>query len=330
MNYDEAKRLMNNSYFKGSYRKFCDEVMEKKGLEFNQWVKHRINDSFGLKDNDLRWCWRNTINTHPYCFCDLYNFSVELGMEKLDFTNSGYWLSNLKKLWLFIEDKWELFFTTNIESKYYNKLLLRTNKSWSIGQITTIAFLFVYREIFKNYKFQKLSFSFDRGDPDDFNGIDVRILTITGEEFTIQIKNGNFYKDKNSFFINSSVNDLKSPATHYCFVSIENNETKIIVLKNKKEEIIRDGETYIFPIELLENDVIIKNMPIPQKLYEILMFCYDNKIVFDLKNKPEENNKVTWEINPQKIVIITIGDFHDTNLENLLSEKLIELKNTFK
>ena len=330
MNYDEAKRLMNNSYFKGSNKKFCNDVMEKKGLEFNQWVRHGINNLFGLKDDDFRWCWRNSINTHPYCFCDLYNFSVQLGMEEMDFSNSGLWLSNLKKLWLFIEDKWELFFTNNIETKYYNQLLLRTNKSWSIGQITTIAFLFVYREIFKNYNFKSLSYSFDRGDLDDFNGIDVRILTTTNEEFTIQIKNGIFQKTKDSFLINSSVNDLRSPATHYCFVEIQNNETKIVVLKNIVENIIREGEVYKFPLELLENSEIIKNMPIPQKLHEILMFCANNKIVFDLKNKPEEPNNVTWEINPEKIVIVTIGDFKDEKLNDYLSNKFTELKEAFK
>jgi hypothetical protein len=251
-------------------------------------------------------------------------------MPELDFSNSGLWLSNLKKLWLFIETKWELFFTDNIEIKYFYKLLLRTNKSWSIGQITTIAFLFVYREVFKDFKFSKLSFSFDRGDLDDFNGIDVRILTTSGKEFTIQIKNGNFERNENSFTITSSVNDLRSPATHYCYVSINNNETKIAVFKNDVEKITQNGEIYTFPLELLENEVIIKNMPIPQKLHEILMFCHENKIVFDLKNNEGEENNVSWSSIPQKIVTVTIGDFKKENLAEYISTKFEELKEALK
>ena len=113
-------------------------------------------------------------------------------MNELDFSNRNQWFNNIKKLWIFLESKWELFFTDNKETKYYYQLLLRTNKSWSNGQITTIAFLYVFREIFKGYEFKKIHFSLDRGDLDDFGGIDIRIFTKTGEEFTIQVKSGEF------------------------------------------------------------------------------------------------------------------------------------------
>lgn len=330
MIYSEAKILMNNSYFKECHKKVCNDVMERKGLEFNHWVRHNINGKFGLKDNDLRWCWRNSINTHPYCFCDLYNFSVDLGMNELDFSNRNQWFNNIKKLWIFLESKWELFFTDNKETKYYYQLLLRTNKSWSNGQITTIAFLYVFREIFKGYEFKKIHFSLDRGDLDDFGGIDIRIFTKTGEEFTIQVKSGEFQENLNSFSLTSSVNDLRSPATHYCFVDIKNNQTKVVVFKNEKEKISRSEEIYFFPKELLENKVIIKNMPVPQILHEILTHCAKNKIVFDLKNNQEEINNITWVFEPEKVVTVTISNFKDENLNKYLFEKFEELKEALK
>lgn len=328
MYYTKCKTLMNNYGFKTIYKERCNSVMKSKGLELNHWIKHN-NGLFGLVDKFGRWCWRNTINTHPYCFLYLYNFLIELGYDDIDFEDESKWEENINLFWDLIELKWELFFTDNIETKYYHKLMLRTNKSWSVGQITTIAFLFVYREIFDGYEFKKLSYSFDRGDLDDFIGIDVTIVTKDDLVITVQIKNGKFVERNSSYSVMSSVNDLKSRANHYCFVDIQENETKIVVFKNEIEKIERYGETYLFSKELLINKEISKNMQIPQTLNDILIFCAKNDIVFDLKNNNGEENKMEWAIEPEKIVTITIGDFKDENLSNYLADQFIELQKLF-
>ena len=329
MYYSDAKRLINNYTFKEIYKNTCNDVMKRKGLECNQWVIHEINDLPGLKDKENRWCWRNTINTHPYCFLELYKISRELGCDEIDFFDESNRVENIKKLWDFLESKWELIFTDNIESKYFYKLLLRTNKSWSIGQITTVAFLYVFREIFQGYEFKKIHFSLDRGDPLDFIGIDIQIVTKDNEEITIQVKSGEFIERTSSYSLTSSVSDLRSKANHYCYVDITENLTKIVVFKNEKEQIERYGETYVFPKKLLVNKVITKNMAIPQTLQEILAHCAKNEIVFDLKNRTGEENNITWTNEPEKIVTITIGDFKDENLGKYLLEQFEELKKAF-
>lgn len=330
MNYNEAKRLMNNFDFKTIYKDSCNDVMKRKGLEYDQYVKHSINQKFGLKDKDNKWCWRNTINTHPYCFTELYKISRELGCTEIDFFDISKKYENIKKLWEFLESKWELIFTDNIESKYFYKLMFLTNKSWSVGQITTISFLYSFKEVFENEKFKKIYFSLDRGDLLDFLGIDVVLVTNKNEKITIQIKNGKFIERSSLYQISSSVNDFKSIATHYCFVNIEENETKIIVLKNEKKQISEYYNSYTFDKELLVNKPIIKNMVVTQKLHEMLIFCAENKIIFDLKNKEGEENNISWSLNSEKIVTIIIGDFKNENLGNYISTKFEELKETLK
>lgn len=330
MNYRDAKRFMDNYTLKVIYKDTCNDVMKRKGSEYDQFVKHSINGKFGLKDKYGRWCWRNTINTHPYCFLELYKISQELGCDEIDFFDNSNQLDNIKKLWRFLESKWELIFTDNIESKYFYRLMFLTNKSWSVGQITTIAFLYSFREIFEGKKFKKIHFSLDRGDILDFLGIDVQIITKENEKITIQVKNGKFTERRSNYEITSSVNDLKSIATHYCFVNIQENETEIITFKNEKEFIVPYFNSFTFEKKILENKPIIKNMIITQKLHEMLIFCAENKIIFDLKNKEGEENNVSWLLSPEKIVTVTIGDFKDENLGNYISTKLDELKEALK
>ena len=330
MYYHEAKRLMDDYTFKMNYKDECNDVMKKKGLENNQWVEHEINGKFGLKDKDNRWCWRNTINTHPNCFAELYNISQELGCDEIDFYDKSNKLENIKKLWSFLENNWELIFTDNIESKYFYKLLLKTNKSWSLGQITTIAFLYIFREIFEDKEFKKINFSLDRGDILDFKGIDIELITKENEEITIQVKTGQFTERTSKYSLTSSVNDLKSIATHYCFVNIQENETKIIVFKNEKKLIENYPPVHTFSKKLLINKPITKNMVIPQKLHEMLIFCAENKIVFDLKNNEDEENNVSWSLSPEKIVTVTIGDFKKEDLGDYVSTKFEELKEALK
>lgn len=330
MNYHDAKRFMNNYTFKVNNKNACNDVMKRKGLEYDQWIKHSINEKFGLKDKDGRWCWRNTINTHPYCFLELYKISQELGYDEIDFFDESNQLENIKKLWSWLESNWELIFTDNIESKYFYRLMFLTNKSWSVGQITTIAFLYTFREIFEDKEFKKIHFSLERGDLLDFVGIDIKIITKENEEITIQVKNGKFTERNSNYEISSSVNDLKSIATHYCFVNIQEDETKIIVFKNEKELIIPYFNSYTFEKELLVNKPITKNMIIPQKLHEMLIFCAENKIVFDLKNKEGEENNISWSLSPEKIVTVTIGDFKEENLGDYISTKFDELKEALK
>jgi hypothetical protein len=74
----------------------------------------------------------------------------------------------------------------------------------------------------------------------------------------------------------------------------------------------------------------MNNMSISDKLNEILIFCANKKIDFNL-TKEGSNNKIEYtEESTNKKLNIIIGDLEDKNLFNLLDDKLKELKNLFK
>jgi hypothetical protein len=330
MIYATANKLFGYKKFKDIYKVACNKVMESEGSKIHEWVLHSKNNKYGLKDGNGYWCWRNTINTHPNCFVSLNKFSQELGLPEIDFLDESNWLENCTKFWEFLQKNWLLIFTNRIESKYHNELRLKTNRSWSVGQITTIAFLYVFREIFNQKKFKKIGFSFDRGDNLDFMGIDVELFTLDDEYITIQVKSGEFKERTSNFSLTSSINDLRAQANHYCYVDIQENNTSVVVFRKDKNKIEVIGDLFLFEKDLLVNKVINKNMEVPQTLQKILTFCFENKIVFDLKNEMGETNKMEWEMEPEKVVTITIGDFKDTNLGSYLLGKFNELKELFK
>lgn len=81
--------------------------------------------------------------THPYCFWN-YRIYLELGNPELDFFNDSLWNKTIKTFWSVLEENWLSIFTNQVEKKYYQILRFRTNKSWKVGQITTISFLLCF------------------------------------------------------------------------------------------------------------------------------------------------------------------------------------------
>jgi len=325
MYYNQAKELMSNKTFKNTYRRKCDRVMETQGKKFNMWVDYfHKNGLPGLIDNRGRWCWKNTINTNPSCFVILYKFYISLGGEPIDFTDYGRINSNLDKFWSFLEVHWELIFTTNIDTKYHSELSFATNKSWSIGQITTIAFLYVYKNFFPNIIIKKIDFDLDRGDPNDFKGIDVIFYKNLNDKITIQIKEGKFYKTVEGYVVDGAVNDLKYTTTFYSYVNLEDN--KIILLRNNKSLITRKNSSIIFDEQLYMEDLEYGNETVSKILFDILKFCVEKKIIFDLQNEKNDETTIEYVDSPEKILTINIKDFKDESLYELLEKKLKELQ----
>ena len=171
MDYYYFKNLFQNSKFKKLYKEKCNEVLKRKGMEFGQWKHFEKNGEYGLVDENGIWCWRNAINTHPYCLHDFYYLYLESFKVELDFSDELYYRGKIERLWNFIEDNWELYFTTNKESKYFHKFRLRNNQSWTKGQITVIALGYNLKDLFGEIKEMKGSIDLERGGKNDFKGI---------------------------------------------------------------------------------------------------------------------------------------------------------------
>lgn len=65
------------------------------------------------------------------------------------------------------------------------------------------------------------------------------------------------------------------------------------------------------------------------KLTEILVFCANNKIKFDLY-KVDGVNSIEYIESPEKTLIIKIGVIDEKELFTLLNNKIEELKHLFK
>lgn len=311
--------------FKKIYRERFDDLTKKSGEKLGIWGLSNKNNQYGIIDEDGDWSWRNTPNTHPYCLHDFWYLYREKTGKSLNFDNSLYYKYRINELLDFVEENWELFFTTNIETKYYLSFMLRCNKSWTIGQITLLCVVFNIKKLFPELNNISLKYGLSRGDTNDFKGID---LIVTGVNYlgdiltyTIQIKNGTcvYSEYYDAYEVKSSVNDLSSPADYYCFVNISDNKSNIWLFKNDKKHIEKKDDKFIFKKNLFDNRKMEEFDEISQKLMEISKFCFKNKIEIKITNKGYENS-LTWNILPEKVLNLTLGDFNDVNLYKLLSE----------
>lgn len=332
MTYTECKNFMDDYGFKKLYMIGFNQVNEKNGKKYNCWGYHKKNGKYGILDLESIWCWRNTLNTHPFCFFLLIKYYEEFtGNEFKISDNPLYYGPAVRKLMKFVDDNWELFFTKNIETKYYHEFAFACNRSWSTGQVTsiTVADKKTLSELFPNLNIISVECDIERGNPDDFKGKDI-IFRTDEREYSIQVKSGTYYFDEinQCYVVKSSVNDLRAECDFYCIVNVQKDKTNIIVFKNDITKIKKEYGYTIFKKETFETEMS-KNIETTQKLMEILQFCGENKVLFNLTNTESENN-IGIISDPGISFNISISNFEDLNLLKLLDEKFIELKNLIK
>ena len=320
MKYNDFKKLFNTN-FKKEWMDKCDIVFRSEGIRLGIYKKHKKYLNYGIIDKYGRWCWRNTINTHPNAALSLYNYYLKFGNPKLNFFENRTESINL--IFDFIKKNFELLFTENITSEYFRVFELLTNKSWSKGQITTISFFLCCKYFFPDVDFYE--YTLERGDPDDFNGIDGKLHMKSGQIETVQIKSGESTSALvgSYYIVKGAVNYLKSKSDYYCYVCVDTDITYILVFNNYPTKMIFSVDQILVEKELIINKKQT-NLMITQTLMEILKLCAKNNFVFDLKNDEPlqyfliEENKVT----------ISIPNFEDESLEPMLLENFENLKKT--
>jgi len=321
MTFNDFKTFFSSN-LKWVYRDKCDAVLKRQYTKFGKYGFCDKNEKFGILDEHGGWGFENTINTNSRCALELYNIYLEFGNDKLDFFEDVE--NSVNKLWKFIEENFELLLTYNIETKYYHRFRLICNLSWSRGQITSVLFYLIHRNIFPNTINTELKL--ERGLFLDLKGIDGVLEQKDGTEISLQIKSGTFTKKKSFYIVEGAQNDFNSPANYYCYINIGEVNNQIIVFENKKEILIPNNSQCIVDEEIVKYVEMENNEIISKKLMEILLFCSKNQFVFELKNnEPENGFKI--DIEPEKIVTISIKEFEDENLYNLLEENFNKLKN---
>jgi hypothetical protein len=195
--------------------------------------------------------------------------------------------------------------------------------------------MYKIRELFSEYKIINMDFALERGDPNDFKGIDVTITTQTKdvnevkEKIKIQVKGGKVIdSNEKGYTISGAANDLKADVDYWCYVDIKNNETDIILFQNLNRYIQRVGYNILFKKEITHPIIIKESIMVAEKLNEIAKYCFENKILIEIEHLPGSINEIVIHSQPEKMINVKIADFKDSQLEQLLIDKFKELKET--
>ncbi len=196
--------------------------------------------------------------------------------------------------------------------------------------------MYKIRKIFDEFKIIDMDFALERGDPNDFKGIDV-ILTIetkdiykNREKIKIQVKGGRVISyNEEGYLVSGSANDLKADVNYWCYIDIKDKKTEIVLFQNINRYIERIGYNILFKKEIIHPIKIEESIMVPEKLDEIAKYCYDKKILIEIEHLPQGVNEVILQKDPEKIINIKIADFKDKNLIILLTNKFDELKKFF-
>ena len=130
------------------------------------------------------------------------------------------------------------------------------------------------------------------------------------------------------FLVSGSPNDLTYKEDYYGYANVDEFKqvTSVIIFENKKQ-IFKDSEDYIN----VNSDLVfyekIENMPIPEKLNELLVLCGKSDIEFIIKTN-ESVNEVSLDEN-EKTLTINVFDFEDKELEIKITQKIEDLKKRF-
>lgn len=314
--------------WKSHYFRESQSCFKKHFEPLNKW-RPNIKDpkKYGHYNDENLWSWTNRINTHPNCCLSFYNWATKYNPNIfVDFGNPEYHEYNAKKMWEFIDKFFDLIFTTATTDKYLRELKVKCQKSWNNGNITVIAIILSLSNAFGNIT--DIDFTFDYGDGDDMSGVDLSFKLPNGELKTMQIKSGKYQNMGDEFLVDGSPNDLEYDADYYGYANIDSWKgfTSVIIFNNTTN-LYKKGKTIIVKKEY-EIYNKIQHMAIPEKLNELLILCGRKDIEFTLKRDQEKNNVVYDDTT--KSVTISISEFEDKELENLLNNKINELKELFK
>ena len=313
--------------WKSHYFREAQSCFEKHFTPLNKW-RQNPNDSttYGHFNDYNLWSWTNRINTHPNCCLSLYNWALKNNPKVfIDFGNPEFHEYNAKRMWVFADKYFDLIFTTKTTDKYYRELKTKCQKSWNNGNITMIAIIMSLVEAFKNVT--DIEYTYSYGDGEDMNGVDLS-FKINDTIKTMQIKSGKFINLGDEFHINGSPNDLKYNVDYYGYADVDywKGLSSVIIFENTSK-LYKEEKTIIVKTEYVKYDKI-KHMPIPEKLNELLVLCGRNDIEFILKRE-DEINSVIYD-NETKKIIINFIDSEDKEMETLLTNKIVELKETLK
>lgn len=332
LKYDDFKSLFDEGWdgFKGYYFNEAQRNFEKEYTKIGKWGWCQSREKSGILTEDGDWDDANRINTHPNLCKFFYEECIKDNPDIfVEFGNPQYHKDNVTKLWEFIIDNFDLYFTKKITSNYHNLIYGLLNQSWQRGNISLIIAVLYLKKFYPNI--QNIEFGFKTGDKNDMNGIDIEATLNDDTIIRIQVKGGR-YTDKNyggKYYVNGSSNDLKyDKCDYYIYTQTKYGSlpSSFIMFKNTTE-IGRKDKSIIVPADEIKFK-IQEDMGMPENLADLMKICGENNIQFQIK-KEEELNYIKLD-EENKTLIINFSDYEDDSLEKESVEMLNKLKEMFK
>ena len=332
LKYDDFKSLFDEGWdgFKGYYFNDAQRNFEKEYTKIGKWGWCQSREKSGILTEDGDWDDANRINTHPNLCKFFYEECIKDNPDIfVEFGNPQYHKDNVTKLWEFIIDNFDLYFTKKITSNYHNLIYGLLNQSWQRGNISLIIAVLYLKKFYPNI--QNIEFGFKTGDKNDMNGIDIEATLNDDTIIRIQVKGGR-YTDKNyggKYYVNGSSNDLKyDKCDYYIYTQTKYGSlpSSFIMFKNTTE-IGRKDKSIIVPADEIKFK-IQEDMGMPENLADLMKICGENNIQFQIK-KEEELNYIKLD-EENKTLIINFSDYEDDSLEKESVEMLNKLKEMFK
>jgi hypothetical protein len=332
LKYDDFKSLFDEGWdgFKGYYFNEAQRNFEKEYTKIGKWGWCQSREKSGILTEDGDWDDANRINTHPNLCKFFYEECIKDNPDIfVEFGNPQYHKDNVTKLWEFIIDNFDLYFTKKITSNYHNLIYGLLNQSWQRGNISLIIAVLYLKKFYPNI--QNIEFGFKTGDKNDMNGIDIEATLDDDTIIRIQVKGGR-YTDKNyggKYYVNGSSNDLKyDKCDYYIYTQTKYGSlpSSFIMFKNTTE-IGRKDKSIIVPADEIKFK-IQEDMGMPENLADLMKICGENNIQFQIK-KEEELNYIKLD-EENKTLIINFSDYEDDSLEKESVEMLNKLKEMFK
>lgn len=286
-----------------------------------------VNGVYNYFFNIWDWSWMNTINTN---YSAIYFLLRQLyKLEKRNFSVENF-EKNLKSELNFIEKslpKHRQFIFS--KGKVFRDMFFVTQKTWNLGIISIISTMITFS---KKYKIDISKINFKRGQKDDLmKGCDFKI-TIDGEEKVVQHKSTNIKQEGDCFVSTGFIYNEKTYRNNVDYISIE-YKNEIHLFKNSTDPNVCGMRNGIFFIKKTQKiDTMQKNLgKTSDFLKQINLICCKNNILFQFENCEEGENYFEDNLDSEiRTLRLFIHDYEDVNLNEILEEKLIKLKNLFQ
>lgn len=319
-NYNFFKNLFDVAWdgFQSPYYRETQACFEKHLNPLGLWKQHPTNPKkYGHITIEGEWDPSNRINTHPNVCKYFYEECIKHNpIMFIEFENPKYYEYNAKKMWNYLDENFDLYFTKKITTTHYNHIRHLLKKSWIAGVLSTIAIIPSIKKIFKDI--DGLEYTFKYGDDEDMKGIDIAVFFKNGDRKTFQIKSGSYINLRDEFLVTGAPNHLKYTTDYYGYVNIDDWTylVQIIIFENDKNRLKKDSDEYIH----IPADMVLyyktENMEIPKLLQIIFKDCSEKKIDFNIEKEGDKNQVIYDE--KEKTITFILPDIEDENLSDLL------------